>query len=660
MKLPLIKSSNTPTSKLITNKYKITEENKKVKDIKQDLLTRRIKEVQEIKIFLSQNFNAYDVDENFIKDMEIEYAEQFLNKLQLLPTKGLIHKILRLRPLEKCDFYLTSETIKSNDGEKQTKIVHIYPNSSIDKNKPKLNQSEDNKHDKHNSPKKYLNKNIESIIKPKPKDENKILKEKITNIKKNNKNENLNLIYNKEKIDEIFNTNYDDMEELKLFSQKNTVNVDLSFENIKKKYIITKKIGEKSDEITNFNFKAKFYNISTSISSKKNILQDPKYILDMTYLENLTEDIIKEITSPIDIQLEAIMTDINYILDNFPMDKFINIDENFGLNSHNKNTVSKSKDYSLRSKSQENNKLYKINLGKQEDIIKICKIFHSMDFYRLVCITLNLIYWVIFGNQNDVQIDINTKEYLYLKLLNQIDLINAKISDIKLLSKIFIPLEIVIIRIEVDNYLSRKFIHLFDDKNKKNKENIMIKVNNFITEIFDKHGYMNSFETICGTRKEFNTKFMKNILPRFKKNIFETSNMLEQLFNNDKINVEKTSLEEIKQRQEFIMGPKVDFFNSYLKKINNKLKKRNLAPIFTVSNNNQVKNIQNKTEEIFDKKAKNEFNIIIDDSNNNSNNTNKQDNERYKRFESLETYMDRSIKNFQNAFRTPKLKNLFN
>ena len=64
MKLPLIKSSNTPTSKLITNKYKITEENKKVKDIKQDLLTRRIKEVQEIKIFLSQNFNAYDVDEN--------------------------------------------------------------------------------------------------------------------------------------------------------------------------------------------------------------------------------------------------------------------------------------------------------------------------------------------------------------------------------------------------------------------------------------------------------------------------------------------------------------------------------------------------------------------------------------------------------------------
>ena len=651
MKLPLIKSSNITTPKLITNKYKITEDPKKTKDNKQEPLMTRIKEVQEIKIFLSQNFNALDVDETFIKDMEIEYAEQFLNKLEILPTKSLINKILALRPLEKCDFYLTTESIKSNEGEKLTKIVHIYPNVVEQKKiKKKLIQSED---DKQNFAKSYLKKNIESVIKPKQNNENKILKEKIANIKKNNKNENKNLIYNKENIDEIFNNHYDDMEELKLFSQKNTVNVDLSFENIKKKYIIIKKIGEKTDKISNLNFKAKFYNISSSISSKKNILEDPKYAIDMTDLQSLNEDIIKEITTPIDIQLEAIMTDINYILDNFPIEQFINIDEDFGLNSKGDKITSKSKEFSQRSKSQGGNKLYKINLDRQEDIIKICKIFHSMDFYRLVCITLNLIYWIIFGSQNDVQIDINTKEYLYLKLLTQMDLINSKVQDIKLLSKIFIPLEIVIIRIETDNYLSRKFIHLFDEKTKENKENIMVKVNNLITEIFDKHGYMNSFETICGTRKDFNVKFMKNLLPRFKKNIFETSNILEQLFNNDKINTEKLNLENIKQRQEFIIGPKVDFFNSYLNKINNRLKKRNLAPIFTLSNNSQMKNIQNKTEEIFNKKTKDEYNIIIDNPNSNI-----KHNERYKRFESLESYMDKSINKFDKAFRIPKLKNL--
>ena len=649
MKLPIIKSTNTGTPKLITNKYKITDDKKKSKDFNLELLSSKIKTVQEIKIFLSQNFNAFDVDETFIKDMEIEYAEQFLNKLEILPTKYYINKILTLRPLEKCDFYLTSESITSNGEEKQAKIVHIYPNTA-DKNinKKKLIQSED---DKQNRAKSYLNKNIESVIKPKQNLENKILKEKIASIKKNNKNENQNLIYNKDNIDEIFNKNYDDMEELKLFSQKKTVNVNLSFENIKKKYIIIKKIGEKPDEINNLNFKAKFYHISNSVSSKKNILEDPKYKVDMTDLQNLNEDIIKEITTPIDIQLEAIMTDINYILDNFPLEKFINIEEDFGLNSKNNKISSKSKDYTQRSKSQGSEKLYKINLEHQEDIIKVCKIFHSMDFYRLVCITLNLIYWVIFGNQNDVQIDINTKEYLYLKLLSQIDLINERIKDMKLLAKVFIPLEIIIMRIEVDNYLSRKFIHLFDDDNKENKENIMIKVNNLITEIFDKHGYMNSFETICGTRKEFNAKFIKNLLPRLKRNIFETSNMLEQLFNNERLNTSKTNLENIKQRQDFILGPKADFFNSYLTKINNKLKKRNLAPIFTVSNNSQTKIIQNKTEEIFDKKTKNEFNNIND-------NSNTKDNERYKRFESLENYMDRSINKFDKAFRTPKLKNL--
>ena len=199
----------------------------------------------------------------------------------------------------------------------------------------------------------------------------------------------------------------------------------------------------------------------------------------------------------------------------------------------------------------------------------------------------------------------------------------------------------------MDNYLSRKFVHLFDEYTKKNKENIMIKVNNLITEIFDKHGYMNTFETICGTRNDFNNKFMKNLMPRFRKRIFDTSNMLEQLFNKDKIVIEKDNMENIKERQEFILGPKVDFFNSYLNRINYKLKKRNLAPIFTISNNNTaIKNERVKTEEIFDKKNKEEFNLALKTSNS-------KDNERY---ENLESYMDQSIKKFQGVFRTSKLK----
>ena len=623
MKLPLINSSKLKSSKLIKDKYKIIPDHLS-KENKLDTFNNRLNEVQEIKIYLSKNFNAYDVDETFIKDMELEYAEQYLNKLEMLPTKALIQKLLLLRPLEKCDFYLTNESMLTNGVEKLMKIVHIYPGACI--SKPKLNQSEDNKQ---NNIKKYLSKNIESIIKIKQNGENKDLKDKIISIKKNNKDEIDKLIYNKEKIDEIINNDLEDLAELKLFSQKSSVNVDLSFENIKKKYIIIKKIEDYETSEKIFNCKGKFYNISNTISGQKNILNDPKYSFDITEINNFSNEVIKEVSEPIDVQIEIVMKDVNYILDNFPMDKFINIEDDKNI-KHSRDS------HSRRSYSQGNNKIYKINLDHQEDIIKICKIFHSMDFYRLVCITLNLIYWIVFGNQNNIQIDKNTKEYLYLKLLSQIDIINSKVSNLKLLSKVFVPLEIIIIRIEIDNYLSRKFILLFDEKFPQNKEKIMIIINNIITEIFDKHGYMNSFETICGSREDFNKKFTKNLLPRFKNKIFATSNIVEQLFNNDKSDISKSSMETIKQREEFILGPKVDFFNEYLQKINNNLKKRNLAPIFTVSNKKKIND--KKVEPIIDKKNKKDYILSLESDNNIP------DNERYT---NIEQYMDNSVKKFK-------------
>ena len=642
MKLPLIKSSKDSTSKLIIkDKFKIIQETSPSKEKKIETFAKKLSEIQEIKIYLNKNFNAYDVDEGFIKDMEIEYAEQYLNKLEMLPTKNLINKVLLLRPLEKCDFYLTNESTLEKGVEKQMKIVHIYPNSyaniSKNKSKSKLNQSEDNKQ---NNIKNYLSKNIQSTIKMKYSNEDKNLKEKIISIKKNNKNELDYLIYNKEKIDEIFNKEMDDMAELKLFSQKNTVNVDLSFENIKKKYIIIKKIEDYQTSDKILNSKGKFYNIGNSVSGQKNLLNDPKYAFDITEINNLNNDIIKEVSEPIDIQLELIMKDLNFILDNFPMDKFINIDDDTKTNKNNNKNKRESPN---RSNSQEFNKVYKLNLDKQEQIIQLCKIFHSMEFYRLICLTLNLIYWIVFGNQNNVQIDKNTKEYLYLKLLTQIDIVNSMVTNPKLLTKVFIPLEIVIIRIEIDNYLSRKFIRLFDEETSNNKKKIMVKINNVITEIFDKHGYMNSFDTICGSQEEFNRKLSVNFLPRFKKKIFATSNMVEQLFNNDKRDIGKSSMANIRERQEFILGPKVDFFNSYLQKINTRLKKRNLAPIFTVSNN-QNKISDKKTDELIDTKHRRELNIFIENDNNIPSN---------ERYIKVEKYMDNSVKKFKDLFLKP-------
>ena len=200
MKLLLIKSSSTSSPKLlINNKYTIVTDNSPSREPKIDSFVNKLNEVKEITIYLTQKFNAYDVDEAFIRDMEIEYAEQYLNKLEMLPTKKLINKLLALKPLEKCDFYLANETIIKHGQKEQMKIINIYPPSTHglgrgNKSQKNLDLVIDNKQKNFQ---KFLSKNVQSIVKLKINDESRKLKEKITSIKKSNKNDNNNLIYHK-------------------------------------------------------------------------------------------------------------------------------------------------------------------------------------------------------------------------------------------------------------------------------------------------------------------------------------------------------------------------------------------------------------------------------------------------------------------------------
>ena len=124
-------------------------------------------------------------------------------------------------------------------------------------------------------------------------------------------------------------------------------------------------------------------------------------------------------------------------------------------------------------------------------------------------------------------------------------------------------------------------------------------VNEVITEVFDKHSFHNSFGTICGKSHEFKDKILKNLFPRFKSKLFATSNMIEQIFNNDNsdIDLKKTDFsvnDKIIQRKDFIKNYKLDFFTEFMKKINRNLKRRNLEPIFTVNKAVNLKEVENK------------------------------------------------------------------
>ena len=131
---------------------------------------------------------------------------------------------------------------------------------------------------------------------------------------------------------------------------------------------------------------------------------------------------------------------------------------------------------------------------------------------------------------------------------------------------------------------------------------------------------MNTFNLLCGNQNEFNKKFHPNYLPRYKSKLYSTSNFVDILFRNENKNIRTDSFEDVKEKKDFIMKQKADYFNFYLNKMNNILKKRNLEPIFKIrkidSYNHNIDKSQKmllNTKEIGINKFENNENMKITD-----------------------------------------------
>ena len=614
MKLPNIEQINKQKKhSLINEKFKIIPETKtQSTSIKTNSFFSRMKEIKEIKIYLKDKFIQKEIDDQFLTDIEKEYAEQYLLKMKEFPTKNLINKILRLCPLKNCDFQLYDEAIYINYDEKNVKSLHIFPvferktkkmnffrNYNINIiNTNKNNKSIfDNSNHNRNNTITYSNNNISLYkfnrlnkskknkynhlsIETSPSFKNFLSTEGNINSKKSPINRNKNfkienniltntntdLLYNREKIDELFAKYRENVTNLQLFSNKiSGIKVDLSPEIIRQKYLSS----ESNWSNKTFENKGKLSKISKSILSYKNVLNNEKYFFDLIKVKNLTTEIIQEIKEPINPQIELIIKDVNYILDNFPFDEFIHIKENIQLMNESKEI----------NESRSNINLNKIIVKNKKEFVSILKTLSSNDSCRIIILLINLIYWIIFGGNNTIQIDSNTKELLYLKLMKEWEMISSKFLNKTVFYKIYIPLFIIICRIEIENFFVRKYINLFEDK--KNKTVFFKKANAIISEIFDKHGYMNTFNLFCRKKDdEYNNKFKVNNIGNYKNKLYATSNFVELLFRNDMDNFENET--EIKEKENFIAKHKEKYFSFYLDKMNKHLKRRNLEPIFKI------------------------------------------------------------------------------
>ena len=581
MKLPSLKEMKKSTSlPLIKKKYKILSEEsqKEFLALASNSLSNKVNKVREIKIYLNNDFHKGVVDFEFLKDIENEYAEQYLTKMGILPTKNLIKKLLKLKPIEKCDFLLSDEKVYINDKSKEVRVIHIYPSPldiSTSSNKIPFQSSQSQKNQKSMIiNKKMTIKNVDSVIKIK-KNKIDLNKKAINEIKNNNIQPKNDLVFNQENVESLIGQAREDIKKAKYFDTKEQINIDLSTKNIRDHYIISKKTKEDNSYNRFYNGRGRICNISKSIAHRKNILNDPNYAFPLNTVENLTNEILEEINEPLQTKVEVIIKDMNYILDNFPIDDFINI----GKLEKEKIGEDK-KDFN-----------YKINLDSYEDILYVLNILKSQQVYKLTGLILNLIYWVVFGTQNNIQIDGNTKQLIFLKILDEMELISEQVDNKRILYEVFIPMLIIMIRIEADVYFSRKFKNLFME----NKKRCIKLINEIITEVFDKHGYMNSFLTIAGKSKELKEKMIKRVLPRFKNKLYATSNYVEQIFNNDtnelmekgseknaENNTDKINKDEFEQKKNFIKDQKVNYISNFLNKINNNLSKRRLKPIFSI------------------------------------------------------------------------------
>ena len=548
-----------------------------------------MEKVIEIRIYLKYNFHKNDIDEQFINDLEQEYATQFLEKMEFLPTKMNINKILKLRPLEQCDFHLTQEQVRN----KPVKLIHIYPNTNINKNKnkgkDKLKILLSNEYFEETLNQNYQKSNKEDII-------SKIKKREI-------KRDELNL-FQRENVDNMISDARDEILDKQLYNQnlEMTDKKLLTIDNIRDKYLNpnNKNILE-IDSDKKMVAKAKFQNISGAY--KNDILTMEKYKFPFFNIE-LDRNILDEVTKPVDLPVEIIMKDVNFILDNFPIEELVDIDD------LEKKEMSKTVSQ-FKSTSNRKQLYYKIKSVKREDIIYIYKKIQNLKVYRIIGLTLNLIYWIVFGFINRFQIDKATKQYVFFKLLQEIKLLENGFKAKRLYNKIYIPLLILIVRIECENVFTHRFRQLFNKS--ENRKNALERINELITVIYDPHCYYNTFTIIGGNTSVLKHKLSKKILPSYKSKTYVTSNFVDQLFTkfksvrNIKMNKEKGMEKELdkdfeleiwKKERKFIADSKTKFFGVLFNNVNQNLKKRNLEPIFSIKKGDKLKYDNNNNKDV--------------------------------------------------------------
>lgn len=607
-------------------KEKIEEHKKRKLQDDPNEFEEQMQRVVEIKLFLKSNFHKTDIDDGFLGNLDEQYATQFLEKMGKISSKFNIQKILKIKPIEKCDFQLSVDQVRN----KPVKVLHIFPNNKIlnpDKDKAQLLSDAD----------------VEDVVNKTAAILRETNEDKLNQIKKREIKKDEVYLYQPELVESLIHRAKDDINDKLLYLQasgnveQQIKNFDLSIETLRKKFMNP----NKSNILTlkdNMSGKAKFQNIDKV--AKRDILTDKTY--EFPFLDiNLDKEILSEINKPLEIPIEIIVKDINYILDNFPINDLVQADDDLSSNANNNNpngnrdaealglnksldninssqigaaglrsvsnsknnkgAAGKSKFYSREKNRQKStkmlidklngvsssagaegkgaqannnnylkedpnfmksiieknytkkpkgNKFFKIKSITRSDILNVYKKMQMPCIFRMIGLLINLLYWIIFGFVNRIQIDKYTKQQILFKIYEELNTLETNFTDKKIYDKLFMPVLILIIRIECEAIFTKKFKHLFE--NKHNLDISMEKINEIITHIFDPNCYFNTFTIMANDMAKLKHQLDKNLNPNYKTKVNATSNLLNQLFtsftNEKNVKIFRSKFDEKKKR----------------------------------------------------------------------------------------------------------------
>jgi len=599
-------------------KDKIEEHKKRKLQDDPNEFEEQMNRVVEIKLYLKSNFHKTDIDDGFLGNLDEQYATQFLEKMGKICSKFNIQKILKIRPIEKCDFQLSVDQVRN----KPVKVLHIFPNNKIlnpEKEKAQLLSDAD----------------VEDVVNKTAQILRETNEDKLSQIKKREIKKDEIYLYQPDLVENLINKAKDDINDKLLYlqasgnSEQQVKNFDLSIEAIRKKFLNPNKstILSLADNMIG---KAKFQNIDKV--AKRDILTDKTY--EFPFLDiNLDKDILNEVNKTLEVPIEIIVKDINYILDNFPINELVQFDDdlsinnegynsngNLGLNKSydnlnnsqlggrnvsgkkNKSANIKGKKFSSKDKipqkstkvmidkiigvnqgpsvgksgsnsisnnnylkedpnfmkniidknykKNKGNKVFKIKSVSKADILNVYKKMQMPCIFRIIGLLINLLYWIVFGYINRIQIDQYTKQQILFKIYEEINTLEINFNDKKIYDKLFMPLLILIVRIECEAIFTKKFKHLFENKN--NLDISMEKINEIITHIFDPNCYFNTFTIMANDMTKLKHQIDKNLNPNYKTKVNATSNLLNQLFtsftNEKNVKIFRSKFDEKKKR----------------------------------------------------------------------------------------------------------------